>query len=147
MVIWIIIRLYLLILPSNFIVARIKNSLSDSLFFNDFNSIQVEAYIDLVVVIIVALQYSNRENAFDNVSYLISLVMMGTTHVLLPLNLIWIATKKQVVLESESFKERWGVLYEGVSVKTRTKTLFYFFFVLRRLLFVYLGFLVEIPIA
>ena len=38
-VVWILVKLYLFILPKNVFVTRIKSSLSSGLFFNDFNSI------------------------------------------------------------------------------------------------------------
>jgi hypothetical protein len=49
---------------------------------------------------------------------------------------------RQPLEKYEHLEKRWGVMFEGIKINSKANTYFYFFFVVRRLVFVNLAFFV-----
>jgi hypothetical protein len=69
-------------------------------------------------------------------SYLLQVVI----YIFLPGVLIFIQTRKPEELMRKDFQEKWGMLYLNLSVESKSKLFYSFAFLLRRLIFVFIGF-------
>jgi hypothetical protein len=84
-------------------------------------------------------------NIFQRYLILVALIFIA---ILLPISIFYVLSRPlDIIRDDETFKKRWGALYEFVDLKEKIKLTYYPMFLLRRIVFVIIVFcLVKTPI-
>ena len=129
------------VLPWVTLTGRGRNlyqKLKSQLFFSEVILIFIEGYIEFLIVLNLHNLRPDEAATTDKlIVWVIGLISVG----FLPTILTWTGLQKASRFKEPEFQERWGALFEGIRASERSKRLFYFFFVLRRILFVQTAFM------
>jgi len=123
-------------------VKKVLGYLEDGTYFGDIITIFIEGYMDIIIggYYNLSMQLSSSTGDLYGLyfSYFIITVSLG----IIPFLQIWISFKSKRKLSEESFEKRWGPLYEGVKKDSILQLLYYFVYVLRRLLYLVIAFFI-----
>ena len=116
-------------------------TLKRELFFGMILEITLEGYLEFAFGGYVNLNNFSLEYPGDIFGLVMSCFCVFMDAIFLPVVLLWINLfKDKYDLKKKSFKERWGVIYEGYKHNNKFVRLYILYFVARRMLFVTIGF-------
>ena len=114
------------------------------LFFGMLLEVTLEGYLEFAINGYVNLTNFSIKFLGDIFGLTMSCFCVFMDAIFLPFVILWINIfKNKYDLRKKSFKERWGVIYEGYKYNNKYKRLYTLYFVARRMLFVALGFIIQ----
>ena len=114
------------------------------LFFGMLLELTLEGYLEFAINGYVNLTNFSIKFLGDIFGLTMSCFCVFMDAIFLPFVILWINIfKNKYDLRKKSFKERWGVIYEGYKYNNKYKRLYTLYFVARRMLFVALGFIIQ----
>jgi hypothetical protein len=98
--------------------------------------ILIEGFLDFAIAFVL---YTIYDPLKQNVtSMLIAIAIVLLTFILLPLTMLRVIFQDKSVLQTESYNQRFGVLYEELKIQSRYDLSFHLIFILRRLIFTFI---------
>ena len=113
-----------------------------NIFFRDIHRIFIETYIEFLIAFYFNYKHPLYTEVGDIMGVVFGFMACFGTMIFIPVSFFYILVCKNGlrILKKPIFESKWGALYEGVSIKSKLHVMFYFFYVIRRLIFVSLAF-------
>jgi hypothetical protein len=122
------------------------NTLWRKLFFAPILIIVIEGFMDLSIsgyVQLLSPLYTTRGEMMG--SYL-GYILVFLCFIVVPSSIIWTLIQSKDTFEDPDFKAMWGSCYGGITLRNNWTRAYHFVFILRRFIFILMGFLVKEPV-
>lgn len=120
-------------------IKKFANQVYINLFFSDFLILFNEGLFEFLISSTMKIDCPKTSIDYGGVTLPIAYVNLFIAYICIPCVYLWLL-KKDLTVVPKSFTKKWGKLYEDINIKKRVNMLHPLFFVLRRLLFVVIGF-------
>ena len=118
--------------------------MNESMFYAEILVILLEAHIEICLAGAIMMQVPERHNQDNNLlMWSLGGIFLLMTTVLFPVLFIWLLMKKLSYLKTQNYLKRFGVLTDGIKIHSKWHAVFYFFFILRRIVYVLVYFLLS----
>ena len=102
--------------PKNKKVKKFKDKLVKKLFFGEILVLLIEAYFEFMISCVINLKSPIATIEGETLSVVISYAVFAICVFILPSLMIWLAWRPLTKLNDETFKLKWGALYDGVKL-------------------------------
>ena len=98
---------------------RFYRFVSDKLFYSVFLYIGIEAILEWTVCIYLNLGDPIFSTGGEILSIIFSIYALALIYIFIPASMIYVYTRAQEKLEDKEFEEKWGAIYEFLSLKKK----------------------------
>ena len=114
---------------------KFYNIVSDKLFYSVFHSIGIEAILELSICIYLNLGNPIFSTGGEIFSFLIAIYVLALIYIFIPASMVYVYTKVPELLEDKEFEERWGAIYEFLSLKRKGALYFLVYYFIQKVAF------------
>ena len=86
------------------------------MFFQEILIIFIEGYIELLLAAFIYFNIPEINQDRRLTMYLISSFYLVVTLILIPMLLLWVWSKSLIQIKEQSFKDKWGMLFEHLKL-------------------------------
>ena len=105
--------------------------------------VTLEGYLEFGIDGYINIKSMKLNHSGEIIGTVLSCFCIFMDAIFLPVILIWINIfKDKYDLRKKAFREKWGVIYENYKYNSKYVRLYTLFFVLRRIIFLILGFMI-----
>ena len=108
---------------------------SDKLFYSVFLSIGIEAILEWTICIYLNLAKPIFSTNGEIFSFLVAIYALALIYIFIPASMIYVYTRQIDLLEDEEFEEKWGVIYEFLSLKKKGTLYFMVYYYIQKIMF------------
>ena len=113
-----------------------KQSLEQKLIIGEWVTISLEAYLEFLIAGYLNIQYSLNNESGEKAGYFTSFYSLAAAVVILPGLMIYVLKQPISRIQDESFKQKYGSLYEGIKLDSKWKICANLIFMIRRTAFI-----------
>ena len=123
--------------------SKLEAGIFKKLFFGEFFSIALDAYLEFLVSSYLNMSAPKSTNDGEQLSIYLSYLCLIIVYLVVPATFYFLWNQNLHTWENEHFEKKWGVLYENCRLDSKITSMFFFVFVIRRILFVNISFLMN----
>jgi hypothetical protein len=100
------------------------------LFYSVFHSIGIEAILEWTFCIYLNLGKPIFSTGGEIFSFLLAIYVLALIYIFIPYSMVYVYTRPLELLEEEKFEEKWGAIYEFLSLKRKGALYFFVYYFL-----------------
>ena len=116
---------------------------SDKLFYSVFHSIGIEAILEWTICIYLNLTKPIFSTGGEISSFLVAIYAFLLLYIFIPGSMVYVYTRDPELLENEEFEEKWGAIYEFISLKRKGALYFMVYYFIQKIAFVITVFFIK----
>ena len=109
--------------------------ISDKLFYSVFHSIGIETILEWTICIYLNLGKPIFSTGGEIFSFLLAIYAFILLYIFIPVSMTYVYTRPLKLLEEEEFEEKWGAIYEFLSLKRKGSLYFMIFYYIQKVAF------------
>lgn len=126
--------------------SSLLSKLKNLLFFAEILTIGIEGFIELYISGYLQVKTPYDTTVGEVYGAKLGYFLLALGCVFVPGAIIWTMVQSNEILEDNPFQTMWGPCYNGIRLQDNWTRAFYFIYILRRFIFISIGFFVEQPV-
>ena len=107
---------------------------------DELNAVVLEGYLEFLITGVINVRYPSHATVQQMIPFAFGCITLYLAIVYMPLALFYVWTRSSKLFKDHAFERSWASFYEGIRIINKWPLLFNFFFMLRRIILVYIIF-------
>ena len=116
---------------------------SDQLFYSVFHSIGIEAILEWTICIYLNLEKPIFSTGGEIFSFLLAIYAFLLLYIFIPGSMVYVYTRDSELLEDKEFEEKWGAIYEFLSLKRKGALYYMVYYFIQKIAFFFSVFFIK----